>query len=122
MRPPTAVSSADLAAGIGRVKGVKKIGVRLGNWLTTDQAEALLQSPDASRLKGKRDQALLATLLACGLRRHETVELKLSHLQRREDHWAIVDLIGKAAHTFTIPMPDWVEPFVDEWLNEAGIV
>jgi len=25
--------SADLAAGIRRVKGVKKIGVRLGNWL-----------------------------------------------------------------------------------------
>ena len=26
--------SADLAAGIWRVKGVKKLGVRLGNWLT----------------------------------------------------------------------------------------
>ena len=26
--------SADLAAGIRRVKGVKKLGVRLGNWLT----------------------------------------------------------------------------------------
>ena len=30
--------SADLAAGIRRVKGVKKIGVRLGNWLTAEQA------------------------------------------------------------------------------------
>src|SRR6188472_3290803 len=29
--------SADLAAGIRRVKGVKKIGVRLGNWLTPEQ-------------------------------------------------------------------------------------
>ena len=27
--------SPDLAAGIRRVKGVKKIGVRLGNWLTS---------------------------------------------------------------------------------------
>jgi hypothetical protein len=26
--------SADLAAGIRRVKGVKKLGIRLGNWLT----------------------------------------------------------------------------------------
>ena len=26
--------SADLAAGIRRVKGVKKLGMRLGNWLT----------------------------------------------------------------------------------------
>jgi hypothetical protein len=27
----------DLAAGIRRVRGVKKIGVRLGNWLTAKQ-------------------------------------------------------------------------------------
>ena len=26
--------SADLAGGIRRVKGVKKLGIRLGNWLT----------------------------------------------------------------------------------------
>jgi hypothetical protein len=26
--------SADLAAGIRRVKGVKKLGIRLGNWLS----------------------------------------------------------------------------------------
>jgi hypothetical protein len=30
--------SPDLAAGIRRVKGPKNLGVRLGNWLTTDQA------------------------------------------------------------------------------------
>src|SRR5438270_3049536 len=28
--------SSDLAAGIRRVKGVKKLGVRLGNWLTVE--------------------------------------------------------------------------------------
>jgi hypothetical protein len=34
--------SAGLAAGIRRIKGVKKIGVKLGNGLTAQQAEALL--------------------------------------------------------------------------------
>jgi len=29
--------SPDLAAGIRRVKGVKKHGMRIGNWLTADQ-------------------------------------------------------------------------------------
>jgi hypothetical protein len=33
--------SSDLAAGIRRVKGVKKLGVRLGNWLTAEQGQAL---------------------------------------------------------------------------------
>jgi hypothetical protein len=33
--------SSDLVAGIRRVKGVKKLGVRLGNWLTAEQGTAL---------------------------------------------------------------------------------
>jgi hypothetical protein len=46
--------SPDLASSIRRVKGVKKLGVRLGNWLTAEQGETLWQSPDAELLKGKR--------------------------------------------------------------------
>jgi site-specific recombinase XerD len=93
--------SADLAAGIRRVRGVKKLGVRLGNWLTAEQAQSLWLAPDWQRLKGKRDRALLALLLACGLRRHDAVTLTLDHLQQREEHWAIVDLVGKAGHVRT---------------------
>src|SRR6476660_7514864 len=50
--------SADLAAGIRRVKGVKKLGVRLGNWLTAEQGQALWQAPDHQQLKGNRYRAL----------------------------------------------------------------
>jgi site-specific recombinase XerD len=100
--------SSDLAAGIRRVKGVKKLGVRLGNWLTAEQSHELWQAPDNTRMKGKRDRALLALLLVCGLRRHEAVSLRLDHLQQREDHWAIVDLLGKGGHIRTVPVPDWV--------------
>jgi site-specific recombinase XerD len=113
--------SADLAAGIRRVKGVKKLGVRLGNWLTAEQAQTLWQSPDHQRLKGKRDRALLALLLACGLRRHEAVALTLDHLQQREEHWAIVDLVGKGGHVRTVPVPDWVRTELDDWLAAAAI-
>ena len=113
--------SADLAAGIRRVKGVKKLGVRLGNWLTAEQGQALWQAPDPERLKGKRDRALLALLLACGLRRHEAAELTLDHLQQREGHWAIVDLSGKAGHVRTVPVPDWVHGQLSEWTKAAGI-
>src|SRR5438552_12185181 len=113
--------SADLAAGIRRVKGVKKLGVRLGNWLTAEQGQALWQAPDYQRLKGKRDRALLALLLACGLRRHEAVALRLDHLQQREEHRAIVDLVGKGGHVRTVPVPDWVRSELEVWLNAAGI-
>src|ERR1017187_4630419 len=69
--------SSDLVAGIRRVKGLKKNGVRMGNWLTDEQARSLWQSPDNARMKGKRDRALLALLLACGLRRHEAASLRV---------------------------------------------
>jgi site-specific recombinase XerD len=113
--------SADLAAGIRRVKGVKKLGIRLGNWLTAEQAHALWQAPDRERVKGKRDRALLALLLACGLRRHELAKLSFGHLQQREGHWAIVDLRGKAGHVRTIPVPDWVYGLLNDWITAAGI-
>ena len=73
------------------------------------------------RLKGKRDRALLALLLACGLRRHEAVKLRIDELQKREDHWAIVDLRGKGGHIRTVPIPDWVMAELDEWLRAADI-
>ena len=113
--------SPEMAAGIRRVKGAKKLGVRLGNWLTAPEARSLWQLPTTETLKGKRDRAILAVLLGCGLRRRELTQLTVDHFQRREDHWAIVDLIGKAGHIRTVPVPDWVKNSVDEWMTAAGI-
>jgi integrase len=113
--------TAALASGIRRVKGVKKLGIRLGNWLTAEQGNALWQAPDRQRLKGKRDRALLALLLACALRRHEAVALTVDHLQQREEHWAIVDRVGKGGHIRTVPVPDWVRAELEDWLAAAAI-
>jgi integrase len=110
--------SPELAAGIRRVKGVKKLGVRLGNWLTSDEARRLWQAPDPDTLKGKRDRAVL---LGCGLRWRELADLELRHLQQREEHWAIVDLVGKGGHIRTVPVPDWVKAAVDLWIGAAGL-
>jgi hypothetical protein len=48
------------AAGIARVRGVRRLGLRVGKWATAEEATALLQAPDASTAKGKRDRAILA--------------------------------------------------------------
>jgi site-specific recombinase XerD len=113
--------SSDLAAGIRRVKGLKKNGVRMGNWLTDDQARSLWQSPDDAQMKGRHDRALLALLLACGLRRHEAASLRVEDLQQREEHCAIVDLVGKGRHIRTVPMPDWVHMELLGWLRSGSI-
>jgi site-specific recombinase XerC len=87
----------------------RKLGSRLGNWLTADEASALSQLPDDETLTGKRNRAILATLLGCGLRRRELAELALESLQRREERWAIVDLVGKGRHIRTVPVSNWVK-------------
>lgn len=119
--PDTGLLSPELAAGIQRVKGPKKLGVKLGNWLTAEQTKTLLAAPDCSSLPGRRDRAILAILLGCGLRRAEAAALSLSHLQLRDDHWAIVDLIGKGRRIRTVPVPGWVKNAIDEWTTAAGI-
>src|ERR1017187_5262182 len=67
----TGILSSELAAGIRRVKGAKRLGVRIGNWLTIDQARTLLDHSSAEAVRAKRDQAILAVLVGCGLRRAE---------------------------------------------------
>src|SRR4030088_2594144 len=54
--------SPELAAGIRRVKGVKKLGVRLGNWLTADEARRLWPAPGATPLQGQPERASLPGL------------------------------------------------------------
>jgi site-specific recombinase XerD len=117
----TGLLSPELAAGIRRVKGAKRVGVRLGNWLTAEQSRAVLQVPNIQTLKGCRDRAMLALMLGCGLRRGEVADLRVDHLQQREGHWVIADLIGKAAHIRTVPVPDWVKSAVDVWVGPAKI-
>jgi len=111
----------ELAAGITRVKGVKSIGVRVGNWLSVQQAQKLLNAPDVTTKTGLRDRAMLAVLLGCGLRRSEVAALTLKHIQQRDNRWCIVDLVGKHGRVRTIPMPTWVKIAVDTWTGPAGI-
>jgi site-specific recombinase XerD len=113
--------SPELAAGIRRVKGAKRLGTRIGNWLTADQCRSLLRAPCPDTLSGKRNRAILAVLISCGLRRAELVGLQYDDLQLREEHWVVADLVGKGKHIRTVPMPGWVKRAVDEWIGAAGI-
>jgi site-specific recombinase XerD len=84
-----------LAAGIRRVKGVRRIGVRLGNWLTPEQGRRLLNCATPATARELRDHAMIAMLIGCGLRRAELLSLRLESIQQREDHWVIADLVGR---------------------------
>src|SRR5882672_4029767 len=88
-------------------KGVKLLGRKIGNWLTGNQAQELLNAVSQNTLRGRRDGAMLGLLLGCGLQRSEVVGLRLDQLQLRESHWVIVDLVGKGGRIRTVPVPNW---------------
>jgi integrase len=113
--------SPELAVGIRRVKGVKWLGGKIGNWLTGNQAQELLNAVPQDALRGRRDGAMLGLLLGCGLRRSEVVGLRLDQLQQREGHWVIVDLVGKGGRLRTVPVPRWCKGLVDVWLRHSGL-
>jgi site-specific recombinase XerD len=113
--------SQDLATGVGKTKGVKQEGVRAGNWLVREQANALLNAPDSATLKGKRDRAILGLLIGCGLRRAELLGLEVVDVQQREGRWVIPDMAGKGNRLRTVPVPAAVKARIDDWLEAAGI-
>ncbi len=112
----------ELAAGISRVKSAKSAGIRVGNWLSLRQAQALVSAPDATTVKGLRDRAILAVLLGCGLRRSEAAALAFTHLQQRDGRWCIVDLVGKHGRVRTVPVPTWTKVAIDAWTSAGGLV
>lgn len=110
-----------LANGISKVKGVKRQGTRSGLWLTKDQAQDLLNTPDKTTVKGLRDRAILAVMLGGGLRRSEVAALTMGHIQQRDGRWVIVDLIGKGNRVRTIPIPSWAKKAIDDYLVSVDI-
>ena len=111
----------EFAAGVARARGVKRCGVRLGKWLTAEEARALLSLPEPSTLKGIRDRAILALLIGAGLRRSEAAALDLEHIQNRNNRWLVADLVGKGGRIRTVPMPAWSYAALRRWEEVAGI-
>src|SRR5215204_5265001 len=77
--------SPELASGIRRVKGVRRIGVRLGNWLTPEQGRRLLECATPSTARQLRDHTMVAMLIGCGLRGAELLALSVESIRLREE-------------------------------------
>ena len=107
--------------GIRDVRGAKVQGTCTGNWLTKAQAEKLINSPDTNTLKGRRDRAMLAVMIGCGLRREEVAQLRLQDVQQRDGRWCIVDIRGKHGRVRSVPMPSWAKVAIDAWTATAEI-
>lgn len=98
---------------IESIKGDRQKGVRVGRWLTLEEAKEILTLPEGEN--EERDRALLSLLLGCGLRRAEIVNLTWGHVGYRWGRMALVDFVGKGNRIRTVAVPKWVEDAINEY-------
>ena len=89
--------------------------------LTPAQGAALMMRPDLSRLRGRRDVALIALLLATGLREGEAVQLEVDDLHQTYGGVPALRVkSGKGAKARMVPFGDmlWARQITGLWLGE----
>jgi integrase/recombinase XerD len=105
------------------VKGVKRPKVDSYEGKTPalgdHQARALLNAPDSETLKGKRDRAILSTLLYHGLRREELCTLKVRDLTARRGVLHL-RVHGKGGKTRYLPLHPGTAGLITEYLEAFG--
>ena len=105
------------------VSGVKRPVSRIKEGaspaLAAEQARRLLDTPDPHTLKGKRDRAILATLLFHGLRRAELCALVVGDRQQRRGA-AHLRIQGKGNKIRYLPARPEAIQRIDDYLLEAG--
>jgi integrase/recombinase XerD len=105
------------------VKGVKRPKIETQEGKTPaigdHQARSLLNAPNTTTLRGRRDHAILSTLLYHGLRRAELCALTVNDLQQRRGvmHLRIHGKGGKLRH---VPLHPSTAEAIDAYLALAG--
>ncbi len=106
------------------VKGVKRPAVESYEGKTPalgdHQARQLLDAPDGASLKGKRDRALLATLLYHALRREELCKLKVKDFKHERRGVAHLRIQGKGGKTRYVPLHPAASGWIGDYLEAAG--
>ena len=88
-------------------------------FLTEEEAQAMLRVPDRRTLQGKRDYAILLTLLTTGLRKAEICSLKVEDLKTYRNQ-AVIDVIGKGKRFRRIPLKAETLLTIKDYLKATG--
>jgi integrase/recombinase XerD len=106
------------------VKGVKRPPVESYEGKTPalgdHQARKLLDAPDGVSLKGKRDRALLATLLYHALRREELCRLKVKDFKHERRGVPHLKVFGKGGKIRYVPLHPAASGLIGDYLEVAG--
>jgi len=106
------------------VKGVKRPAVESYEGKTPalgdHQARKLLDAPGGDSLKGKRDRAILATLLYHALRRDELCRLKVKDFKQERRGVPHLKVSGKGGKMRYVPLHPAASGLIHDYLEAAG--
>ena len=88
-------------------------------FLTEEEAQAILRVPDRRTLQGKRDYAILLTLLTTGLRKAEICNLKVCDMKTYRNQ-PVLDLIGKGQKFRRVPLKAETLLAIQDYLKANG--
>ena len=93
-----------------------KLGRPLPKSLSEAEVDALLAAPDLTKPIGLRDQAMLETLYATGLRVSELVELKMVELNLSV---GVVRIVGKGGKERLVPLGEESNQSLQNYLSQG---
>jgi site-specific recombinase XerD len=101
-----------------KVKLPKGKSERVVNFLTLEQVEKLLNTPDTSNVASLRDKAILETLFSTGLRVAELISLDREQVKIKPTTKDLeVGIIGKGSHPRTVYFSeraiDWLRKYIE---------
>jgi integrase/recombinase XerD len=88
-------------------------------FLTEEEAQAILRVPDRRTLQGKRDYAILLLLLTTGLRKAEICSLKVGDLKTYRSQ-PVIDVVGKGKKFRRIPLKAETLLAIKDYLKTNG--
>jgi integrase/recombinase XerD len=95
-----------------------KTGRRLPRGLTFEEVERLLEAPDQTLLRGRRDRAMLHVLYASGLRVSELTSLLVADVDTRQ---GLLSVLGKGRKRRLVPLTTQALSLVTRWVeNDRG--
>jgi integrase/recombinase XerD len=84
------------------------------------QARSLLNAPADDTLKGKRDRAILATLLYHAIRRSELCKLRVQDYRFQIEGVPHLYVQGKGNKERYVPLHEFAADLIDDYLDAAG--
>jgi integrase/recombinase XerD len=90
-----------------------KIGRKLPEVLTISEIDAMENAVDLSKPEGHRNRAMIEVMYSCGLRVSELVNLRISHIHRKDEY---VRILGKGNKERLVPIGSRAMKEIDLYL------